>query len=145
MSSHTGTFRGTPKSRTGATSQAAGTFSNSPSHIPIPRPALETHASHVSAGEAGASTLSASRQKQSKRDEVRIRIFSGTVTRLIHSPGHPPEDRDGSEQETPCPLPSPPYQEGSPRNSPGPQAKPSSPDQAEYNCRRGCSAHGSEA
>jgi hypothetical protein len=66
--SHTGTFRGTPKSRGGAAAGQTGTFPNSPSHIP--RPALETHTSTVSASDAGTSTLSASRQKQSKRDEV---------------------------------------------------------------------------
>lgn len=64
--SHTGTLRGTPKSRSAA--GQTGTFSGSPSHIP--RPALETHANQVSASDAGTSTLSASRQKQSKRDEV---------------------------------------------------------------------------
>lgn len=64
--SHTGTLRGTPKAR--ANAGQTGTFTNSPSHIP--RPALETQQSQVSASDAGTSTLSASRQKQSKRDEV---------------------------------------------------------------------------
>lgn len=58
--SATGTYRGTPKAR------GQVPFTNSPSHIP--RPALETNAS-----DAGTSTLSASRQKQTKRDEVRSR------------------------------------------------------------------------
>ena len=63
--SHTGTFRGTPKNRNNAQAQAAQ-FANSPSAIP--RPAFETHASQ---SDAGTSTMSASRQKMSKRDEVR--------------------------------------------------------------------------
>jgi len=59
-------MRGTPKpSRNQAA--AGAQFSNSPSSIP--RPALETHASHAQS-EAGGSTLSASRAKMSKRDEV---------------------------------------------------------------------------
>lgn len=68
--SSTGTFRGTPKSR----GQPA--FANSPSHIPIPRPAaLETHQS--TASDTGLSTISASRQKQSKRDEVSSNVYHG--------------------------------------------------------------------
>lgn len=42
-------------------------FDNSASHIP--RPKLDSHTSVVQS-DAGGSTLSASRQKQSKRDEV---------------------------------------------------------------------------
>lgn len=63
--SHTGTMRGTPKNRN---QPARAQFIDSPSGIP--RPALETHASHVAGSEVGGSTLSASRAKQSKRDEV---------------------------------------------------------------------------
>ncbi|KAF2835816.1 CBS-domain-containing protein [Patellaria atrata CBS 101060] len=59
--SHTGTYRGTPKSR------GQVSFTNSPSGIP--RPALDSHQSQA-ASDAGTSTLSASRQKQSKRDEA---------------------------------------------------------------------------
>ncbi|KAF2737962.1 CBS-domain-containing protein [Polyplosphaeria fusca] len=55
-----GTLRGTPKNR----GQAPFT-PNSPSGIP--RPALDQHASQ---SDAGTSTLSASRQKMSKRDEA---------------------------------------------------------------------------
>lgn len=54
-----GTLRGTPKG-----ASKLPTFQNASA---IPRPALET----VAQSDAGASTLSASRQKQSKRDEVR--------------------------------------------------------------------------
>ncbi|OAL45989.1 CBS-domain-containing protein [Pyrenochaeta sp. DS3sAY3a] len=60
--SHTGTVRGTPKSRNQAQ------FANSPSGIP--RPALETHTSVAAQSDAGTSTLSASRAKMSKRDEA---------------------------------------------------------------------------
>ena len=66
--SHTGTMRGNPKNRN---QPARAQFVDTPSGIPsgIPRPALETHASHVHISDT-ASTLSASRAKQSKRDEV---------------------------------------------------------------------------
>lgn len=57
-----GTFRGTPNRRNPVP------FTDSPSGIP--RPKLETAASQVQSEMSGASTLSASRQKQSKRDEV---------------------------------------------------------------------------
>jgi hypothetical protein len=62
--SHTGTMRGNPKNRN---QPPRAQFVDSPSGIP--RPALETHASHVHISDT-ASTLSASRAKQSKRDEV---------------------------------------------------------------------------
>ena len=63
--SHTGTMRGTPKPTNRNQPQQ---FGHSPSGIP--RPALETHATHVAQSEAGGSSLSASRAKMSKRDDV---------------------------------------------------------------------------
>ncbi len=71
MSAAGGTFRGTPGRGQGRGQvpvfENPGT--NSPSNIP--RPKLESHASSAMQSETGTSTLSASRQKQSKRDEVR--------------------------------------------------------------------------
>lgn len=67
--STTGTMRGTPKPNRNQ-APAAGQFANSPSSIP--RPALDSHASHVAQSDAGTSTLSASRAKMSKRDEVSV-------------------------------------------------------------------------
>lgn len=64
MASSTGTMRGTPKNNRGQ----LPAFNNSPAASNIPRPAFETHASQ---SEAGGSTMSASRQKQTKRDEVK--------------------------------------------------------------------------
>lgn len=62
-------MRGTPKNRpTGQQHQAQ--FNHSPSGIP--RPALEHHVSQNDA----ASTLSASRAKQTKRDEVCVAEIS---------------------------------------------------------------------
>ena len=61
-----GTYRGTPKGR-------AQSGLDSPSNIPIPRPKLETSQSEAS------TSFSASRAKQSKRDEVWEEI---TVSRL---------------------------------------------------------------
>ncbi|KAF2466693.1 CBS-domain-containing protein [Lindgomyces ingoldianus] len=60
--SSAGTYRGTPKSR------GQVQYANSPSGIP--RPALEQHATSQSQSDVGTSTLSASRQKMSKRDEA---------------------------------------------------------------------------
>ncbi|KZF24571.1 CBS-domain-containing protein [Xylona heveae TC161] len=63
--SSTGTFRGTPN-RQGR--GAIPTYTNSPSNIP--RPSHDSHQSSSAHSDAGHSSLSASRQKQSKRDEA---------------------------------------------------------------------------
>lgn len=65
------TLRGTPGRGQG---RGAIPFNGSPATSSIPRPVLESaHSSHAgSTSEAGGgSSVSASRQKQSKRDEVR--------------------------------------------------------------------------
>lgn len=62
MSGAGNTYRGTPNKR------GAPPFENSPSSIP--RPKLEQTQSTQHSEISGTSTLSASRQKQSKRDEV---------------------------------------------------------------------------
>jgi len=69
MAANSGTMRGTPSRGQGRGQLPA--FSNSPAASNIPRPAFETQTS-VSAiqSEAGGATMSASRQKQTKRDEV---------------------------------------------------------------------------
>jgi hypothetical protein len=69
----TGTFRGTPGRGQGR--GAMPTFSNSPSTSSIPRPAIESHSSSTPQSDAGGSTMSASRQKQSKRDEVCLKCL----------------------------------------------------------------------
>lgn len=65
------TMRGTPGR---GQSRGGIPFNNSPSTSAIPRPVLETQdsskLSDVGAPVGGGSTLSASRQKQTKRDEV---------------------------------------------------------------------------
>lgn len=66
MSATGGTFRSTPGRGQGR--GQVPVFENSPSGIP--RPKLESQQSSAMQSEAGTSTLSASRQKQSKRDEV---------------------------------------------------------------------------
>lgn len=63
MSHVSGTIRGTPNRR------GQVPFENSPSGIP--RPKLESVPGGAVSEMSGTSTLSASRQKQSKRDEVR--------------------------------------------------------------------------
>ncbi|KAL5383225.1 hypothetical protein PMIN06_011852 [Paraphaeosphaeria minitans] len=63
--SHTGTMRGTPKNR--PKNQNIAHFAESPTPSSIPRPSLEHH---ISQSDAGTSTLSASRAKQTKRDEA---------------------------------------------------------------------------
>ena len=77
MSAAGGTFRGTPGRGQGRGQVPA--FENSPSNIP--RPKLESQQSSAMQSEAGTSTLSASRQKQTKRDEV---------ARTLETPGHSP-------------------------------------------------------
>ena len=68
MSAAGGTFRGTPN-RTGGGRGGIPSFDNSPSNIP--RPKLGEHTpSNLGSDLGGTSTMSASRQKQSKRDEV---------------------------------------------------------------------------
>ena len=66
MSNNPGTMRGTPSR--GQTRGNVPNFTNSPAASAIPRPALEH--TPTSQSDAGMSTMSASRQKQSKRDEV---------------------------------------------------------------------------
>ena len=63
--SHTGTIRGAPKNR----KPEPPHITHSPSGIP--RPALDTHASQVAQSDASTS-LSASRAKMSKRDDVSL-------------------------------------------------------------------------
>lgn len=60
-----GTMRGTPNRGQG---RGGIPFTNSPASSSIPRPVLES--THASSSDAGGSSLSASRQKQSKRDEA---------------------------------------------------------------------------
>ncbi|KAK4983442.1 hypothetical protein LTR50_007217 [Elasticomyces elasticus] len=62
MSAAGGTYRGTPKGK------APNPFDNTPTGIP--RPKLEAHQSSTAISDAGTSALSASRAKQSKRDEA---------------------------------------------------------------------------
>ena len=71
-----GTMRGTPNRGQGRGQMPA--FSNSPASN-IPRPAHDTHAASTAQSDAGGSTMSASRQKQSKRDEVCLRSFLSTA------------------------------------------------------------------
>jgi hypothetical protein len=87
-----GTMRGTPKGR-----GTVPAFTNSPAASSIPRPALESHPSG-SASEAGGSTMSASRQKQSKRDEVCLTQLLALVLCTTDNifTGYSEEDRDGS-------------------------------------------------
>lgn len=69
-------------------------FANTPTSSAIPRPVLEnTHTPSSDAG-AASSSLSASRQKQTKRDEVGHTIsYNGLLNGLTKfSAGHPPQD-----------------------------------------------------
>ncbi|KAL8941222.1 MAG: hypothetical protein Q9211_001897 [Gyalolechia sp. 1 TL-2023] len=93
MSAAGGTYRGTP-GRGQARAQVP-IFENSPSNIP--RPKLESHTSSAMQSESGMSTLSTSRQKQSKRDEaIRKKMESdlnkkkGGASRARHTRKAPP-------------------------------------------------------
>lgn len=71
MSGNPGTYRGTPNRGQG---RGGIPFANSPGASAIPRPVLET--TQGASSEAGISSVSASRQKQSKRDEVCLSLAS---------------------------------------------------------------------
>ena len=83
MSVNPGTLRGTPSRNQG---RGSVPFPNNNSPAPagassaIPRPVLETPP--AAASEVGGSSLSASRQKQTKRDEVRCLYPSALPTFL---------------------------------------------------------------
>ena len=81
MSAASGTYRGTPGRGQGR-GQLPG-FENSPSAIPVPRPKLETQPSSNMPSETGTSTMSVSRQKQSKRDEVCLKGHEVGTSMLI--------------------------------------------------------------
>ncbi len=74
MSANPGTLRGTPgrQGGRGAIPFAANANASSPGPSGIPRPVHEGAPAGTAASEAGASSVSASRQKQTKRDEVRF-------------------------------------------------------------------------
>ncbi|KAI9773345.1 MAG: hypothetical protein M1840_007560 [Geoglossum simile] len=79
--SSTGTFRSTPGRGQGRAQIPA--FSNSPSSIP--RPASEAPGSPALHSDAGGSTLSASRQKQSKRDEAIRKKIESDLSKKKHT------------------------------------------------------------
>ena len=71
-------------------------FENSPSNIP--RPKLEPHASSTMQSDTGNSTLSVSRQKQTKRDEVGRSSLSIPVAKANTTyTGYPEEDGGGPQ------------------------------------------------
>ncbi|KAG0647398.1 Meiotically up-regulated 70 [Hyphodiscus hymeniophilus] len=82
MASNTGTMRGTPNRGQGRGGMPA--FTNSPASN-IPRPALETHGSTSVQSDAGGSTMSASRQKQSKKDEAIRRRIETDLSKKKHA------------------------------------------------------------
>lgn len=89
--SHTGAMRGTPKSSNRNQPQHLG---HSPSAIP--RPSGLEHHSHVTQSDAGGSSLSASRAKMSKRDDVSDPAACVRL-RTDLAPGHSSENRVGPQ------------------------------------------------
>ncbi|TVY18402.1 Meiotically up-regulated gene 70 protein [Lachnellula arida] len=86
-----GTMRGTPNR--GQTRGTVPAFSNSPASN-IPRPALESHTSSAAPpSEAGGSTMSASRQKQTKRDEAIRRKIETDLSKKKHTTGRARQTR----------------------------------------------------
>ncbi|KAK0725147.1 mitochondrial ribosomal protein subunit S4 [Lasiosphaeris hirsuta] len=85
MSATPGTLRGTP-SRGQNQNRGAIPFASPSTTSAIPRPVLETTASHAApaASEAGASSMSASRQKQTKRDEAIRRKMENDLSKKKH-------------------------------------------------------------
>ncbi|MCJ1421244.1 hypothetical protein MMC32_007606 [Xylographa parallela] len=84
MSAAGGTYRGTPSRGQGRGQLPS--FENSPSAIPVPRPKLETQPSSNMQSETGTSTMSASRQKQSKRDEAIRKKMEADLNKKKHVP-----------------------------------------------------------
>ncbi|EXJ96264.1 hypothetical protein A1O1_01390 [Capronia coronata CBS 617.96] len=78
MSGIGGTYRGTPNRR------GQIPFTDSPSSIP--RPKLESTTSAAPSEMSGTSTMSASRQKQSKRDEAIRRKMEADLSKKKHAP-----------------------------------------------------------
>ncbi|RDW67863.1 CBS-domain-containing protein [Coleophoma cylindrospora] len=78
------TMRGTPNR--GQARGSVPVFNNSPASN-IPRPAFETHTSTTPQSEAGGSTMSASRQKQSKRDEAIRRKIETDLSKKTKTTG----------------------------------------------------------
>ena len=109
--SHTGTMRGTPKPNR-AQAASGAQYNNSPSGIP--RPALDTHVSHVAQSDAGVSNLSASRAKTSKRDEVSAVRTEGRKGQAHWMTGHPSKARNRPTEEEEPGRTSAPEQEGAP-------------------------------
>ncbi|KAK4215550.1 hypothetical protein QBC37DRAFT_312064 [Rhypophila decipiens] len=88
MSANPGTMRGTPNR---GQSRAGIPFTNTPTNSAIPRPVLETANTHpgtigTPSSDAGAasSSLSASRQKQTKRDEAIRRKMENDLSKKKH-------------------------------------------------------------
>ncbi|KAJ9148565.1 CBS-domain-containing protein [Pleurostoma richardsiae] len=78
------TMRGTPNRAQGR--GGIPSFANSPSTSNIPRPVLEntSHNSNTAISEAGGSSVSASRQKQTKRDEAIRRKLESDLSKKKH-------------------------------------------------------------
>ncbi|KAI9784423.1 MAG: hypothetical protein M1816_000847 [Peltula sp. TS41687] len=86
--SSTGTLRGPPNRGNG---RGQVPFANSPSSIP--RPTNDVYAGPVTPSETGGSTLSASRQKQSKRDEAIRRKIETDLSKKKHTTGRARQTR----------------------------------------------------
>ena len=124
--SHTGTMRGTPKPSKHHQPQQ---FGHSPSAIPRPS-GLENH-THVAQSEAGGSSLSASRAKMSKRDDVSSFAASRRLLTDVAT-GNSTQDRDGLEQEEEPQRASPTFQESPAWHRPCPEAVSGTPNKAVY-------------
>ena len=140
MSTASGTYRGGPSRGAGRATIPA--FDGSPSAIPRPK-LVEQTAAHQS--ESGTSTLSASRQKQSKKDEVGTAMGESSLIVLIPFAGDSKEDGGRSQQEEACRVSCSAHTKSSAGYGTCSQAEPSSPDQTEYDSGRSCSTHGSQA
>ncbi|GAB1317869.1 Ribosomal protein subunit S4 [Madurella fahalii] len=88
MSVNPGTFRGTPNRAQG---RGGIPFASSPATSGIPRPVLEN--TQGAGSEAGVSSVSASRQKQSKRDEAIRRKMESDLSKKKHLTGRARQSR----------------------------------------------------
>lgn len=158
-----GTMRGTPA---GGRNQPRGNVpfaTSSPGNSGIPRPVLDAQQPSEAA-----SAVSASRQKQSKRDEVGLchletpgptsiiqslpnreaaspSAIDSTICMLISRIGYPPQAGERPLQEEARYRPSSTHPKSASRDRPRPKTESGPADQTEHYRIRGCAINGREA
>lgn len=147
MSNIGGTYRGATPKRAGVPFDP-----NTPS-TGIPRPKIETHPTGTGSEMSGHSTISASRQKQSKRDEVSVHGRCGRLTvpsalprvRADKDAGYSTKDGSEPQPQKGHIVESTAFSKGPAGHRPRSEAQPGPPDQAQHHRRRSRAINGSKA